>query len=461
MKKYLEDTIIALSTAPGIGAISVIRISGPDALKNCATVFYNSAGIQNLLFGKTHTAHFGTIRADEKIIDEVVVTLFLAPKSFTGENTVEISCHGSTYIQQQILGLFMKQGVRMAKPGEFTMRAFFNGKMDLSQAEAVADVIAADNEAAHRLAMQQMRGGFSKDIQQLRQQLIDFAALLELELDFSEEDVEFANRAQFVTLVKLVQAQLLPLIESFRLGNVIKNGVPVAIAGKPNAGKSTLLNSLLNEERALVSHIAGTTRDAIEEVVNVNGVAFRFIDTAGLRATEDFIEKMGVEKSYEKIKNASILLYVADASLFDNSNDLTEVLKTASDFALPFLLVANKSDLCKSPLLEQLKAQKNVVLVSAKNKSGMVELKNALSQLLYEGEESQHSQIVTNLRHYEGLQKANDALEEVLQGLAAKITTELIALDLRRALEFLGELSGEISNEDVLDSIFSRFCIGK
>ncbi|MBL0049588.1 MAG: tRNA uridine-5-carboxymethylaminomethyl(34) synthesis GTPase MnmE [Bacteroidetes bacterium] len=461
MKKYPDDTIVALATAPGIGAISIIRVSGKDALTQCAKVFYGVGGKQKLNASKTHSLHFGTIRDGEKIIDEVLVSVFLGTKSFTGENTVEISCHGSPYIQQQIIGLLLRNGLRMARPGEFTMRAFFNGKMDLSQAEAVADVIAADNEAAHRLALQQMRGGFSKDIQQLRQQLIDFAALLELELDFSEEDVEFANRSQFVSLVKLVQAQLRPLIESFRLGNVLKNGVPVAIAGKPNAGKSTLLNTLLNEERALVSHIAGTTRDTIEEVLNVNGVAFRFIDTAGLRVAEDEIEKMGVEKSYEKIKNARILLYVSDASQIITSQDLTNELNAASVFEIPFLLIANKSDLCSESSLALLKVQKNVVLASAKNKSGIEELKTALNKLLFDGEETQHSQIITNLRHYEGLQKASNALDEVLIGIDNKITTELIALDLRRALEFLGELSGEISNEDVLDSIFSRFCIGK
>lgn len=461
MLHELNDTIVAPATAPGIGAIALIRVSGKEALSLCAAIFYSPSGKQNLATKKSHTAHFGTIRDGSLLIDEVVATLFLAPRSFTGETTVELSCHGSPYIQQQIISLLLKKGARMARAGEFTMRAFLNGKLDLSQAEAVADVIAADTEGAHKLALQQMRGGFSSDIRSMRQQLIDFAALMELELDFSEEDVEFANREQFVQLVKSIQLKLLPLIDSFKLGNVIKNGVPVAIAGKPNAGKSTLLNTLLNEERALVSEIAGTTRDSIEEVLNVNGVAYRFIDTAGLRDTDDRIEKMGVEKSYEKIKNAGILLYVVDATEINSGQDLTNVIAQASSFQLPYLILANKSDLCPPEMLDLFMKTDKVLSISAKQKDGISEVKNALGKLLFDEETAKHSEIVTNMRHYDGLQKSFAALDEVLKGVQLGLTTELIALDLRRALAYMGELSGEISNEQVLDSIFSRFCIGK
>ncbi|HRH02549.1 MAG TPA: tRNA uridine-5-carboxymethylaminomethyl(34) synthesis GTPase MnmE [Bacteroidia bacterium] len=461
MLHELNDTIVAPASAPGIGAIALIRISGKEALSICSAIFYSPSGKQNLATKKSHTAHFGSIRDGSLLIDEVVATLFLGPRSFTGETTVELSCHGSPYIQQQIISLLLKKGARMARAGEFTMRAFLNGKLDLSQAEAVADVIAADTEGAHKLALQQMRGGFSSDIRSMRQQLIDFAALMELELDFSEEDVEFANREQFVQLVKSIQLKLLPLIDSFKLGNVIKNGVPVAIAGKPNAGKSTLLNTLLNEERALVSEIAGTTRDSIEEVLNVNGVAYRFIDTAGLRETEDSIEKMGVEKSYEKIKNAGILLYVVDATEIHTSQDLTEVIAQASAFQLPYLVLANKSDLCTPGMINQFTLTKNVLSISAKQKDGIVDIKNALGKLLFDDDIARHSEIVTNMRHYDGLKKSFAALDDVLKGVQQGLTTELIALDLRRALAYMGELSGEISNEQVLDSIFSRFCIGK
>ena len=456
-----EDTIIAPATPPGIGAIAVIRLSGPDAIGICHQVFFKHSGKQNLSDSKGHRAHFGNIKDGDKLIDEVLCTVFRGPHSFTGEDTVEISCHGSPYIQQQLMALFIKLGCRIARPGEFTMRAFYHGKMALSQAEAVADVIAADNEAAHRLAMQQMRGGFSKDIQALRQELIDFAALMELELDFSEEDVEFANRDQFVALIRKVQAHIKPLMDSFRLGNVIKNGVPVAIAGKPNAGKSTLLNALLNEERALVSAIAGTTRDTIEEVLNVDGVAFRFIDTAGLRETEDEVEKMGVVKSYEKINKATVLLYVSDASLLTDVQDLTDEMNAAAAFGIPYILVANKSDLCPGAILEQMEKIPEVVCISAKSGSGIDALKVKLSQLLFEGESKRDSEVITNLRHYEGLKKSYAALQEVLDGIDKKRETELISLDLRNALSAMAELSGDISNEDILDSIFSRFCIGK
>ena len=455
------DTIIAPATAPGVGAIAVIRLSGKDAIDICHQCFYNAKGKQNLNLSLSHKAHFGLIKDGDIILDEVLCTVFRAPHSFTGENTVEISCHGSPYIQQQIIALFLRNQVRLAKAGEFTMRAFFNGKMELSQAEAVADVIAADTEAAHRLAMSQMRGGFSSNIKALRQELIDFAALMELELDFSEEDVEFANRAQFVQLIHKAQDHIKPLLDSFSLGNVIRNGVPVAIAGKPNAGKSTLLNALLNEERALVSPLPGTTRDTIEEVLNVDGIAFRFIDTAGLRKTDDAIEKMGVEKSYDKISKASILLYVSDAATFQTLPDFKAEQATAASFGIPFLLIANKADLAQPEIIAQIKKQKEAVLISAKNNDGILEMKQALSRLLMDGKQQPGSQVISNLRHFEGLTKSYEALNEVLEGISQKRNTELIALDLRTALNAMGELSGDISHEDVLDSIFSRFCIGK
>jgi tRNA modification GTPase len=458
---YQKDTIVALATPPGIGAIAVIRLSGAQAFEIANQCFYNIKNQQSLLTQKSHTLLFGKIKSGEEVIDEVVLSLYKGPKSYTGEDTIEISCHGSPYIQEQIIKLCLSLGARMANPGEFTLRAFLNKKLDLTQAEAVADLIASDSLASHKLAMQQMRGGFSNDLKLLRQQLIDFAALIELELDFSEEDVEFANRAQFIALIEKIQQKLAPLIDSFKLGNVIKNGVPVAIAGKPNAGKSTLLNALLNEERAIVSEIAGTTRDTIEEVLNIEGIAYRFIDTAGLRETTDQIEQMGVERSYDKINNASILLYVADGALMKNTNDLLSEITTAEKFKVPYLLVLNKSDLTNAKVNEEATKQAQIISISAKNGIGIEQLKQAIANLLVNKSLNQYSEIVTNLRHYKGLSNAYNALSDVLNGIQNNLNTELVAFDVRSANQYLGELTGDITNDDILGSIFTRFCIGK
>lgn len=458
---YQKDTIVALATPHGLGAIAVIRLSGAQALTIANQCFYNKKNQQVLLTKKTHTLTFGKIKNKEEEIDEVVIGLYKGPQSYTGEDIVEISCHGSPYIQEQIIKLCISLGARMANPGEFTLRAFLNKKLGLTQAEAVADLIASDSHASHKLAMQQMRGGFSSDLKLLRQQLIDFAALIELELDFSEEDVEFANRTQFMALIEKIQQKLAPLIESFKLGNVIKNGVPVAIAGKPNAGKSTLLNALLNEERAIVSEIAGTTRDTIEEVLNIDGITYRFIDTAGLRETKDKIEQMGVERSYDKINNASILLYVADGTNINNAADLALAIKQAEQFNMPYLLILNKVDVTNQMVIDEAARQAQIISISAKNGIGIESLKQAIANLLVNKSLNQYSEIVTNLRHYKGLSNAYHALSDVLNGIQNNLNTELVAFDVRSANQYLGELTGDITNDDILGSIFTRFCIGK
>ena len=458
---YPKDTIVALATPQGVGAIAVIRLSGVQALSIAHQCFYNPKNQQVLSTKKTHTLSFGKIKYQNEVIDEVVVGLYKGPQSYTGEDIIEISCHGSPYIQEQIIKVCLHLGARMANPGEFTLRAFLNKKLDLTQAEAVADLIASDSNASHKLAMQQMRGGFSSDLKLLRQQLIDFAALIELELDFSEEDVEFANRAQFVALIHKIQQKLAPLIESFKLGNVIKNGVPVAIAGKPNAGKSTLLNALLNEERAIVSEIAGTTRDTIEEVLNIEGIAYRFIDTAGLRETTDQIEQMGVERSYDKINNASILLYVADGAKMKDANDLVSAISAAEQFKIPYLLVLNKVDLISDIVLHEAAQHAQICPIAAKNGTGIEALKTAIANLLVNKSLNQYSEVITNLRHYKGLSNAYNALSDVLKGLENNLNTELVAFDVRSANQYLGELTGDITNDDILGSIFTRFCIGK
>lgn len=456
-----QETIIASATPPGSSAIAVIRLSGKDALKLVDQCFYNQHNQQVLLHKKSHTLSFGYLANGQEVIDEVVAAVYKSPHSYTGEDTVEISCHGSPYIQEQIIHLFLLQGARLASPGEFTLRAFLNGKMDLTKAEAVADLIASNSKASHRMAISQMRGGFGNDLKALRQQLIDFAALIELELDFSEEDVEFADRQRFVALINQIQQQIKPLMNSFKLGNALKNGVPVAIAGKPNAGKSTLLNALLNEERAIVSPIAGTTRDTIEEVLHIDGVAYRFIDTAGLRNTTDSIEQLGVERSYEKIKKADILLYVMDINTFNNQSDTAEELLAVQSFKLPYLIVANKADTCLGKFPEMIAALPNCIVVAAKNKQGIEELKQAIGQLFVQQHQQPEGEIISNARHYHGLLNASNALNEVLNGIAQNLPTEMIAFDVRNASQYLAEITGDISNNDILDSIFTRFCIGK
>lgn len=462
------DTIVALATAPGVGAIGVIRLSGNNAIAITDRVFKG----KKLQAQPSHTIHYGHIVDGDKIIDEVMVSLFRAPKSFTTEDVVEISCHGSPFIAEQILRLLVHNGARSARPGEFTLRAFMHGRIDLSQAEAVADLIASNSAASLDLAIKQMRGGFSNDIKALRAELVNFASLIELELDFAEEDVEFADRSKLIELINLIQHKLRPLIESFRLGNVIKHGVNTVIAGKPNAGKSTLLNALLNEERAIVSDIPGTTRDTIEEVLNIKGVQFRFIDTAGIRSTEDVIEKLGVEKTMEKLKQSSIYIYLFDVNT-TTPEELLQEVKQLELTNFTGLIVGNKIDsahwhdtapfywiLKNSPATAHLSLHDQLHFISAKANTHTDQLKDKLYKLATANLHPDNT-VVTNTRHYEALIKASEALHEVTTGVNNRQTSELVALDIKRALEHLGEISGEVTNDEILGNIFSKFCIGK
>lgn len=460
-KNHVSDTICAAATASGVGAIAVIRLSGLQAIEICNTCFYG----KDLTQVDTHTIHFGTLRDGDRIVDEVLVSIFKDKKSFTGENSVEISTHGSPYIQQQVLQLLMKHGAKPAGPGEFTLRAFLNGKLDLSQAEAVADVIASNSEASLQLAMQQMRGGFSGEIQKLREELIHFASLIELELDFGEEDVEFADRDDLKQLVVKLQTTLVNLINSFNYGNVIKNGVPVAIVGEPNVGKSTLLNALLNEERAIVSEIAGTTRDTIEDEIVIKGIGFRFIDTAGIRETIDEIESLGIKKSFEKIDEASVVLLLVDASSISKTKLLTDVKNINDRIASKnkrLVVVANKVDKTEQiTIAEKFNEIENVLFISAKEKLNIQAIKEKLFDYVSSGALSQNDVIVTNARHYEALTKANEFLSKVLEGLDINITGDFLAMDIRQSLHYLGLITGDITTDDLLDNIFTRFCIGK
>lgn len=457
-----DDTIIALATAPGVGAISVIRISGKLAIEKCAQFFFSKNGKQNLTQKKSHTLHFGTLRNGEELIDEVVVSLFHGPSSFTGENTVEISCHGSPYIQQQIISLFLSHGCRAAEPGEFTKRAFLNGKMDLSQAEAVADLIESESKAAHKIALDQMRGGFSNELKGLRDELIHFASLIELELDFSEEDVEFANRDQLKAFIKNLRTKIKNLVHSFQLGNVLKQGVSTVIAGKPNSGKSTLLNALLNEERALVSDIAGTTRDTIEEVVNIKGVQFRFIDTAGIRKSQDSIEEMGVKKTFEKIRHSAIALLLFDVNTTHESELEFQIAQLDLAKGTQLICVGNKIDLSENE--SQLRAQfsrRLPLFISSKNKTHLDALKKALFDAVVNEKAATESTVVTNARHFHALQEALVALNRVDDGLHQPVSGDLLAADIRMALYQIGLITGQVTTDDLLESIFTRFCIGK
>ena len=455
-----DDTIVAIATAPGVGAIAVIRLSGKESIAIANTLFAS----KNLLQQPTHTLHVGFLKHNNEPIDEVVVALYRSPKSYTGEDIVEISCHGSPYIQQQIIDACIQQGARLAKPGEFTQRAFLNGKMDLTQAEAVADIIASQSQAAKQTALNQLRGGFSHDLSTLRNQLIEFAALIELELDFSQEDVEFADRQKFTTLINELATAVEQLIQSFTLGNVIKNGVSVAIIGKPNAGKSTLLNALLNEERAIVSDIAGTTRDTIEETLNINGIVFRIIDTAGIREhTTDIIEQIGVNRSMEKMKSADVVI-----GLFDAEESTAEMVaadkKLFEAGGLRYILVANKID---KP--GELKARekfnavdKNIRFISAKTKAHITALKDALYAIAVSGNINAENTIVTNARHHAALLKVKTTLQEIKTGLRNNISGDLLAPDIRRCLNYLGEITGQVEiDRDILGTIFGKFCIGK
>ncbi|WP_350286159.1 tRNA uridine-5-carboxymethylaminomethyl(34) synthesis GTPase MnmE [uncultured Croceitalea sp.] len=452
-----NDNIIALASAAGTGAIAIIRISGPDAIEIAASKFQPYAK-KHLLDQKSHTIHLGHIVDGKTILDKVLVSIFKGPNSYTGENVTEISCHGSPYIQQQLIQLFLRNGCRMANAGEFTLRAFLNGKMDLSQAEAVADLIASDSEASHQVALQQMRGGFSNEIQALREELLNFASLIELELDFSQEDVEFADRTQFELLLNRITEVLERLIDSFALGNVIKNGIPVAIVGEPNVGKSTLLNALLNEERAIVSSIAGTTRDTVEDQISIGGINFRFIDTAGIRDTTDQVEQIGIERAFEKIAQAALVLYLVDACM-DKSQEIAQLRQKYPDKKI--VVIANKIDGIDQPRLAQLQRDNTHILISAKHGDGIERLKETLLTLSNTGALGKNDIIVTNNRHYDALLKALEAIQKVKEAMSDDIASDLMAIDIREALFHLGEITGQVSTDDLLGNIFSNFCIGK
>ncbi len=474
MKNH-RDTIIALATPAGSGAIGIIRLSGNEAIEIINRFFEGKYKPKDLTQVKSHTIHLGYLKDGDKILDEVLISIFRNPHSYTGENVVEISVHGSPYIQQQVLQLFLKNGVRHARAGEFTLRAFLNGKMDLSQAEAVADLIASDSEAAHQLAMQQMRGGFSNEIKKLRDELIHFASLIELELDFAEEDVEFADRKQFYELILRIKSTLKHLVDSFAIGNVLKEGVPVAIIGEPNVGKSTLLNALLNEERAIVSDIAGTTRDVIEDELILDGIRFRFIDTAGIRKAQDEIEKIGIKKTYEKINEAKVIIFLIDACALSTTAGChqarheeilagfeKELQKIARKYPnKKILIVVNKIDKIDKKNY-QINTDKYPVLeISAKYKTGLDKLKNELTGLADKGQLNQNNIVVSNARHFHALNQALQSITQVEQGLNSGLTTDLLTIDIRAALHSLGEITGEITTDDLLDNIFKNFCIGK
>lgn len=457
-----QDTIIALATPNGLGAISVLRISGKQSISVTEKVFKAK---NNKLLSKqdSHTVHLGHLIKKGHQLDEVLVTLFKGPHSYTGENTIEISCHGSTYIQKEIINLFIDNGIRVANPGEFTLRAFLNGKMDLNQAEAVADLIASENEGSHKLAMQQMKSGFSDDLKKLRTELLHFSSMIELELDFSQEDVEFVERDEFKKLTNKIKLELNTLINSFQSGNVLKNGISVAIAGKPNAGKSSLLNTLLNDEKAIVSDIPGTTRDSIEDSLIIQGINFRFTDTAGLRETTDFIESKGIEKTINKIKNAKILLYLFDT----NDTNVNEIKSSINNFKrddLSIILVRNKIDLINqnSKLLDDIKSisKSQLLEIEATDAKSVESLK---IRLINEVEllNPYTDIIISNSRHYEALIKALRAIEEVNEGLVDNVSGDLLSVDIRRSIDHLSEITGEITNDDVLGNIFANFCIGK
>ncbi|MEN9929280.1 MAG: tRNA modification GTPase TrmE, partial [Bacteroidota bacterium] len=436
------------------------------------SVFESVSG-KNIATQKTHTLHLGHIVDGNKILDQVLLSIFKNPNSYTGENSVEISCHGSTFIQQQIIQLLLRKGARMAQAGEFTLRAFLNGKLDLSQAEAVADLISSDNEASHQIAMQQMRGGFSNEIAKLREELLNFASLIELELDFAEEDVEFADRTQFHELLNRIEFVLKRLIDSFAVGNVIKNGIPVAIVGEPNVGKSTLLNALLNEERAIVSDIAGTTRDTIEDELNIGGIGFRFIDTAGIRETNDVVESIGIQKTFEKIEQAQVVLYLVDGLelIAEGALDalVLSIHKTQNQYPQKTILtLINKKDVLSETDLvtinEKLAAnsqQSNTIFISAKQKTGVDELKNTLLSFVNTGALRNNETIVTNSRHYDSLLKALDEIQKVKFGLESNLSSDLMALDIKEALYYFGEITGQVTNDELLGNIFANFCIGK
>ena len=465
-----QETIVALATPSGAGAIAIIRLSGKDAITIAAEVFDSVSG-KDITKQKTHTIHLGHIVDHTKVYDQVLLSLFKGPNSYTGENVVEISCHGSVFIQQQIIQLLLRKGAKMAQAGEFTLRAFLNGKLDLSQAEAVADLIASDNEANHQIAMQQMRGGFSNEIAKLREELLNFASLIELELDFAEEDVAFADRKAFEELLIRIEFVLKRLLDSFAVGNVIKNGIPVAIVGEPNVGKSTLLNALLNEERAIVSDIAGTTRDTIEDELVIDGIGFRFIDTAGIRETKDVVESIGIQKTFEKIEQAQVVLFLIDSLqlIMENENKFKiEIEKIKNKFPQkPLVMIVNKIDFLNEEQRNLLSEKLSIInyplsiTISAKKKTGIDELKNTLLSFVNTGALRNNETIITNTRHYDSLLKALEEIQKVKWGLDAGISSDLIAIDIKTALYFFGEITGEVTNDELLGNIFANFCIGK
>ena len=449
-----DDTIAAIATPPGIGAIGVLRLSGDQSFEIVQKLFPSK-----ILKGQpANTLHVGFLKEGGNVLDEVVISLFRKPASYTGEDVIEISCHGSPYVQQQVLDALIRNGARLAKAGEFTQRAFLNKKLDLAQAEAVGDLIASNTKASQNTALKNMRGGFSKVLKDLREELIRFSSLIELELDFSEEDVEFADRHQFSLLIDKISKTVYQLLQSFKLGNVIKNGVSVAIIGKPNAGKSTLLNTLLNENRAIVSEIAGTTRDTIEETININGILFRLIDTAGIREhSQDIIENMGVVKSKEKIRQADIVLYLFDINEMDENKvekTVNELLKQNSNL----LIVANKADLFNKKAHKHLASE---IFISAQQQTGIEELKNTLFAMAGGENINNENVVVTNARHYAALSEVSKSLNDIKLGMENRIPADLLSIDINRCLHYLGEITGEITNEDRLDYIFSKFCIGK
>lgn len=463
-----KDTIIALATPPGSGAIAVIRLSGSESFPWVDSVFESIHENKTLLNQKSHTIHLGHLVENQTVLDQVLVSLFKGPNSYTGEDVVEISCHGSSYIQNKIIQLFVQKGCRVAQGGEFTLRAFLNGKIDLSMAEAVGDLIASENEASHQLALQQMRGGFSSEIKALREKLLNFASLIELELDFAEEDVSFADRDEFKALLNHITQVLKKLIDSFALGNVIKNGVPVAIVGAPNVGKSTLLNALLNEERAIVSNIAGTTRDTIEDEIAIGGIGFRFIDTAGIRDTQDHIEKLGIEKTFQKIEQAKLVLYLVDSlAALENTDVLNEDVKALSNIrkntpGKHLIVLGNKKDILSNE--QQLRLQSRIpelLFISAKTGEGVETLKTHFTEGVQTGAIANHDTVITNSRHYDALVKALTEIDRVQEGIAQGLSSDLLAIDIRQALYHFGEITGEISSDDLLGNIFANFCIGK
>ena len=459
-----KDTIIALATASGAGAIAVLRVSGPEAISVSNSLF-RSIHNKSLLTQTTHTVHLGHVMDGKRVLDEVLLSLFKNPQSYTGEDVVEISCHGSSYIQQEIMQLFIRKGCRAAEAGEFTLRAFLNGKMDLSQAEAVADLIASDSAAAHQIALQQMRGGFSSEIKNLREELLNFASLIELELDFSEEDVEFADRRQFEDLLQRIVKVLKYLIDSFSTGNVIKNGVPISIIGAPNVGKSTLLNALLNEDKAIVSNIAGTTRDAIEDELIIEGVKFRFIDTAGIRHTDDTVESIGIKKTFAKMAESQVIIQLIDASLISKANTadiLASLVETKAQYPeKETLVVLNKMDLADKALLSKVFSELEPLHMSAKTGTGVELLKTKLLDMVHMGKLQNNDTIITNARHYDALRLALENIQKVQVGMQTGLSGDLLAIDIREALYHFGRITGEISTDDLLGNIFANFCIGK